>query len=125
MQVLHSILSCLLDSAIQRTPRGGTVRVHLRYLGEGIQIQVSDCGRDLAEHLNALLQSSATVSCQSFAYACPQVLAKQLFLITVVLSQMPEFKPASCAHILALYHYQLSAGLLSSTCCYAALSKIV
>ena len=69
VQVLHSILSCLLDSAIQRTPRGGTVRIHLQYLGEGIQIQVSDCGQEMAEHLDMLLQSSSTVSYQGFASA--------------------------------------------------------
>ena len=62
MQVLHSILSCLIDSAVQRTPRGGTVRVSGNYLGEGLQLQVSDCGQEMAEQLNALLQSSAPVS---------------------------------------------------------------
>ena len=61
LQVLHSILSCLLDSALQRTPRGGAIRLHLQYLGEGIQIQISDCGQEMAEHLDMLLQSSAAV----------------------------------------------------------------
>ncbi len=59
--MLHSILSCLLDSALQRTPRGGVIRIHLQYLGEGIQIQISDCGQEMAEHLDTLLQSSAAV----------------------------------------------------------------
>ena len=61
MQVLHAISSCLLDSAIQRTPRGGTVRVAAQELGGGVQIQVSDCGQEMAEQLTALLQTSAEV----------------------------------------------------------------
>ena len=37
------------------------IRLHLQYLGEGIQIQISDCGQEMAEHLDMLLQSSAAV----------------------------------------------------------------
>lgn len=69
LQVLHSILSCLLDSALQRTPRGGAIRLHLRYLGEGIQIQISDCGQEMAEHLEMLLMSSAAVGHHDTAQA--------------------------------------------------------
>ncbi len=59
--MLHSILSCLLDSALQRTPRGGRISIHLQYLGEGIRMQISDCGQEMAEHLDMLLQSSSAV----------------------------------------------------------------
>lgn len=61
VQVLHAISSCLLDSAIQRTPRGGTVRVNAQELGGGVQIQVSDCGQEMAEQLTSLLQTSSAV----------------------------------------------------------------
>ena len=61
VQVLHAISSCLLDSAVQRTPRGGTVRVNAQELGGGVQIQVSDCGQEMAEQLTALLQTSSEV----------------------------------------------------------------
>ena len=76
--MLHSILSCLLDSALQRTPRGGRISIHLQYLGEGIQIQISDCGQEMAEHLDMLLQSSSAVrqhdtvqSCVNYLHATP------------------------------------------------------
>ena len=54
-------MSCLLDSAVQRTPRGGTVRVRAQELGSGVQIQVSDCGQEMAKQLTSLLQTSAEV----------------------------------------------------------------
>ena len=37
------------------------MRVHAQELGGGVQIQVSDCGQEMAEQLTALLQTSSEV----------------------------------------------------------------
>ncbi len=55
LQVLCDIVSCLIDSALQRSPRGGHVDVSLRVSEGGIFVDVLDSGTEMAERLQGLL----------------------------------------------------------------------
>lgn len=58
-QALHEIVSCLLDSAVQRTPRGGRVWVDAgREGGNRITVSITDSGLEMAQRLNKVLSDS-------------------------------------------------------------------
>jgi signal transduction histidine kinase len=58
LQAVQDIISCLIDSALQRTPRGGRVRVQLRAADGGVMVDVIDSGTEMAERLKDIVQHS-------------------------------------------------------------------
>lgn len=67
-------MSCLVDSALQRTPRGGTVRVHMRAADGGVLVDLSDDGIEMAERLESIVQQTES-SQQVWFFAALQMLA--------------------------------------------------
>ncbi len=63
-QALHELLSCVLDSAVQRTPRGGRVQVHAAEQDGRVSIIVEDTGREMAQRLNDMLQPQPSSTSQ-------------------------------------------------------------
>ena len=57
VQALSGIVSCLIDSALQRTPRGGHVDISLMAREGGINIDIVDSGTQMAERLRGLLEA--------------------------------------------------------------------
>lgn len=58
LQVLCDIISCLIDSALQRTPRGGNVDLSMRADEASIVIEVVNSGQEMAARLQDLLQTN-------------------------------------------------------------------
>ena len=63
-QALHELLSCVLDSAVQRTPRGGQVQVHATEQDGRVKVVVDDTGREVAQRLNEMLHSEPSCNSQ-------------------------------------------------------------
>ncbi|BDA41622.1 probable chloroplast sensor kinase, chloroplastic at N-terminal half [Coccomyxa sp. Obi] len=59
-EVTCEIVSCLIDAALQRTPRGGHVDISLRVSEGGILVDVLDSGTEMAERLQGLLRRNAS-----------------------------------------------------------------
>jgi hypothetical protein len=82
-QVVYDILVSLIDSALQRTPRGGHVHINFRAADGGVVVDVKDTGMEMAEHLIELLQRhditqqvghvQAKAICQQVHIYCPQI----------------------------------------------------
>ena len=53
--LIERVLTNLLDNAIRHTPPGGTIEVHVRRDGEGIDVLVSDTGPGIPEALQKTL----------------------------------------------------------------------
>ena len=62
VQALSEVVSCLIDSALQRTPRGGHVDIKMRVRDGGIAIDFIDSGTEMAERLQSLLKAGSSQS---------------------------------------------------------------
>ena len=75
VQALHELLGCLLDSAVQRTPRGGQVRVSPGRAADGrVKVDIVDTGQEMAQRLNEVLQSQVSSSTQVAPMQTPRCL---------------------------------------------------